>query len=267
MKRLIILSLLLLFSFSQIFSQVKCDVFNLITKIESDNLSISLDTDLPDNTVLLLSVYREYWGKNKSDENGVYYYDEETTVKEWRNTHKISIDQIKWIEDLQKKQKQLASIGVGFEVTKISDTIIVSALITFNQPNQMFGVKNSKLTGTKINISYARTVEDETNIYSPLNEKLKKIPSFANSQSLKVGESCFVSKETPLMPEIEPSDPLSALEKVKSIPSGYLIKILSKKELNNSPWYEVEVYNGGNRVGKGWINSQALMYQTLKYSE
>jgi hypothetical protein len=68
------------------------------------------------------------------------------------------------------------------------------------------------------------------------------------------------------MPEFAPSDPLSALERVKYLSYGSIILILSIKSQVGSPWYEVRAYDKENEfIENGWINSQTLMYQELKF--
>jgi len=91
---------------------------------------------------------------------------------------------------------------------------------------------------------------------------------FVDPFSLKQGEKWAISKETPLMPEIAPSNPMEALEKIKYIPAENYIIIVSVREKENNTWYEVKVLNQNNNlIGKGWINSIALIGQTLQLVE
>jgi len=76
---------------------------------------------------------------------------------------------------------------------------------------------------------------------------------------LQIGQEYQLSEETPLMPELEPTDPLAALQAMEQIPVGTTIKIIKtamrKNEIN--PWYNVEAEG----IGYGWINSIALIGQ------
>ena len=45
-----------------------------------------------------------------------------------------------------------------------------------------------------------------------MGEVLIRKSEYVNYQSLKVNETYAISKETPLMPEFEPSDPISSDE-------------------------------------------------------
>lgn len=82
---------------------------------------------------------------------------------------------------------------------------------------------------------------------------------------LKSGEILVLSRETALMPEIAPENPIEALERVKYILPGNQITILRVSEQYHIPWYEVIVTNpDGNYLGSGWVNSTALVGQTLQ---
>ena len=59
--------------------------------------------------------------------------------------------------------------------------------------------------------------------------------------SLEIGKNYNLSKETPLMPELNPVDPLAAINKIKYIKPGGIINIISIEEKNNTPWYFVNV--------------------------
>lgn len=89
-----------------------------------------------------------------------------------------------------------------------------------------------------------------------LKEAEEKYP-FPYYEHLQVGQEYQLSKETPLMPELEPTDPFAALQQIKYIPVGGTIKILQVATKQGSPWYYVNVAG----IGLGWINSIALMGQ------
>ena len=247
-----------------------CDIQH---KFADNNLSVSLNTDLPDDTVLIMSVSRSYWEKGSSEEYAIDYFSEESTVKEWRNKHDILLDNSKWKAYLENQQNKLASLDLGYEVDKISDSVSVSAIVPMNQSSSKFGDNNSKLTGKKVNTSSLgtvglRTVDDEVTIHYPLEGGKSIKAKYGNPLSLKIGETYSVCKITPLMPELPPSDPMTALENVKYIQEGGLIKIISVRKKDSQPWYKVEVTdNNDQAIAEGWINSTALMGQQLRITE
>ncbi|MFX0194571.1 MAG: hypothetical protein ACFFCW_00490 [Candidatus Hodarchaeota archaeon] len=88
------------------------------------------------------------------------------------------------------------------------------------------------------------------------SQQYQKIP--ADSQNLQIGMFYQISKDTPLMPEFEPIDPLVAIKKIRTVPANSIIKIISKREKRTTPWYYIQF---GQQ--KGWINSIALIGQNI----
>ncbi len=116
---------------------------------------------------------------------------------------------------------------------------------------------------TKENINSTNEIKKEFDV-AEVDKKYNN-SGFVDPFSLKPGEKWSISRKTPLMPEIAPSNPMEALEKVKYIPAENYIIIVSVREKENNTWYAVEVLNQNNDlIGKGWINSIALIGQTLQ---
>jgi len=90
-------------------------------------------------------------------------------------------------------------------------------------------------------------------------EKIPIVPT----RAMKVGQIFQLTKETPLMPEMDPADPLAALSKMRKLPAGSYIKVSKIARKASSPWYQVSSIDRQkkNRLGTGWINSVALMGQ------
>ncbi|MCK4326690.1 hypothetical protein KAW55_08050 [bacterium] len=87
-------------------------------------------------------------------------------------------------------------------------------------------------------------------------------PIVASGQSLRVGQAFQLTKETPLMPELEPADPMAALQKMRRLPSGATIKVLRVVKKHQTPWYFVKATSPSKpSLGSGWINSIALIRQ------
>lgn len=89
--------------------------------------------------------------------------------------------------------------------------------------------------------------------------------STIDARSLNVGKSYRLSKETPLMPEIESADPLEDIAKMKEIPAGAVITIVKVTRKGNTPWYFVQAKASATAVSQsGLINSTALIGQSLE---
>jgi hypothetical protein len=66
-----------------------------------------------------------------------------------------------------------------------------------------------------------------------------------------------------MMPELEPIDPMEALQRIKQLAPGTQITILRVEQKNSAPWFEIRALSSARgALGSGWINSIALMGQS-----
>ena len=248
-------------------AQVVCNKFELVTKVTGSTLELSLDTDLPDNTVVMVSVSRSYLEKGNTATYSVDYFSEKSTVGKWKSKHRISVDSVKWKSALREKQEKMSRLGLGFDVASISEKITARMVAPINQPDPRFGKQNSKLTGKAVRATGLRVVEDEIEIDYPLDSPpvgKSPFPSL-NPLELEVGQTYIVTKQTPLMPSHSPADPIAALQKMKQIPEGGGFKVLDTFDKKGNPWYRVSAFDQRKKqIGTGWINSTALLGQQLK---
>lgn len=80
--------------------------------------------------------------------------------------------------------------------------------------------------------------------------------------TLVVGRSYVLDRETPLMPDPEPADPMAAIAQMKKIPAGSTFFVVTKRTVAGKPWYEVRTALGA--PVSGWFNSTALAGQALE---
>jgi hypothetical protein len=251
--------------------QVVCNKFKLLTKVKGSTLYLSVDTDLPDNTVVFVRVSRDYLEKGNSSTYSVDCFSEKSTIGKWKTKHKISITSEKWKSALRAKQEKMSRLGLGFDVASISDKIEVSMVVAALclQTDPRFGKENSKLTGKALKPRKygGRWVEDTIEIDYPLDSPpvgKSPFPSL-NPLELEVGQTYILSKQTPLMPSHSPADPIAALQQMKQIPKGGVFKVLETVKKKGNPWYKVVALDQRKkRIGTGWINSTALLGQELK---
>lgn len=247
--------------------KIHCEKFDIRHSISGEKLTFSIDTDLPDFTILMVSATRSY--KEKGDDNSAYsidYLSEKGTVKEWRVPREISIADRVFQVNLQDKMDEMAGFDMAFQVSSVSNQIEVSFVVPVNQKNTAFGSRNENLESSLIKPSGLRVIENKIIINKPLGSKVSNIKSNKTSAGkLELGKSYRISKETPLMPEFEPSNPSEALLRTKKLPPGSKITIVSIKTKNNTPWYQVRAYTpSGQSIGEGWINSIALIGQEIQ---
>lgn len=247
-------------------AQVVCNKFKLVTKVKGSTLDLSVDTELPDNTVVMVSVSRSYLEKGNPDIYSVDYFSEKSTVGKWKSRHRIFVDSEEWKSSLRTKQEKMSRLGLGFDVASISDKISVRMVVPINQPDPRFGELNSKLTGKAVTTTGLRVVEDEIELNYPLESPpvgKSPFPSL-NPLELEIGQTYILSEQTPLMPSHSPVDPIAALQKMKQIPKGGVFKVLETFKKRGNPWYKVVAFDQRKkRIGTGWINSTALIGQEL----
>ena len=248
-------------------TQIVCDKFELVTKVTGSTFDLSVDTDLPDNTVVMVSVSRSYLEKGNSATYSVDYFSEKSAIGKWKSEHSVSIAGEEWKTALRAKQEEMSRLGLGFDVASISDKITVSMVVPINQPDPKFGNRNQNLTGKAVRIKGIRVVEDEIEIDYPLNAPpvgKSPFPSL-NPLELEIGQAYVVSKQTPLMLSHSPADPIAAIQQMKQIPQGGGFRVLEVYKEKTNPWYKVIAFDPRTeQIGTGWINSTALLGQQLK---
>jgi len=147
-----------------------CDQFELVTAISGETMQLSLETDLPDDTIISITVNRSYWEQGNSEEYSRPYFEEKSTVGEWRRVHEIDISSERWKQNLKNFQAEMSKSSLGFEVARISDDIEARIVAPINgQTNPGFGERNKYLEGGAVTERYgAKLVEGESQTRRPL---------------------------------------------------------------------------------------------------
>jgi len=253
-------------------AQIVCNQFKIVTKLTGDTLDLSLDTDLPDNAVIFITISRGYLEKGNSARYSVECFSEKGIVGAWRSKHRISVGSKVWKSALREKQEKMSRLGLGFDVASISDKIEVSMAVAAPklQTDARFGTDDdSKVTGKALKPrKYGKPwVVDEIEIDYPLDSPpvgKSPFPSL-NPLELEAGQTYIVTKQTPLMPSHSPADPIAALQKMKQIPEGGGFTVHDTFNKKGNPWYRVSAFDQRKKqIGTGWINSTALLGQQLK---
>jgi hypothetical protein len=91
------------------------------------------------------------------------YFSEKSTLRQWKDPRRISFNNKKWLSALKVKQREMASVGLEFDIEKVTDKI----KIYMAAPHQEgLGKNNENLTGELVNKD--RTVSDEVYLKYPL---------------------------------------------------------------------------------------------------
>lgn len=150
--------------------KVVCNKFNIKTKLQNQTVQVSLDTDLPKNTVIMVTVSRRYKEKGNNSNYAIEYFSQRSTVEKWVTTQSVAVDDLKWETALKIKQKKMKKLGIGFEVDSISNKINVSIIVPINQTSKKFGKDNANLSGKMVKTSGLRTISGEISILYPLKK-------------------------------------------------------------------------------------------------
>jgi hypothetical protein len=202
------------------------------------------------------------------------YFSRKTTVFDLKRPIKAVIDETRWKNELEKTQKLFASIGEPFQVSKISDEVEIGLTVPINQKNPVFGKSNKYLEGPFVSTEGLRTIRIEKKFSVPFDREgagdiVGKRQYSLDPYNLEMNLHYRISKKTPIFQEIKPKDPLKAIAEMKYLPPGSVIRIMKRQLSGSTPYYHVhaKVRGGASHTITGWIDSNALMGQTLSVIE
>ncbi len=243
---------------------VVATVFDLKWQLDGSNLLLSVDTDLPDESEVIVRVNRLYYESGSPTAYGRDYFTESSVISRWREPRQISIDDDAWRADLKSHQDEMARISrdMAFEIGSISNEIGIRAVVHANQTDRRFGGRgNPKLTGPVVSDDGGfKTVSAEESILRPLAGAAPATSSaLAPFDGLKAGNTYRIPKEVPLMPSRNPSseDALANLAKVRHLPANGRVYVIRVDDSENWPWYYVSLPDYEDT--KAWINSVAFI--------
>ena len=137
-------------------AQVQCETFNLKASIQGDSLTFSLDTDLPEDTSVMVTISRGYRLNGGYQQKGgteryplysLNYYSSKAKVSELKIPKTIILDNRKWFVALDARQEELSKVGLRFEVWSVLPSVELKMEVPIRQDNPAFGKNNSNLTG------------------------------------------------------------------------------------------------------------------------
>ena len=162
---------------------IVCDRFELRWELDGEDLLLAIDTDLPDEGELSVSVSRSYYEIGNDTEYARDYLSVFEPVSRWREPRRIPLDADAWRADLAAHQSRMAEIAaaerqagvpaedtVAFEVASIADDVEIRAVLHLNQDDPRFGGRgNPNFSGTATSQSGTAglIVEAEATFESP----------------------------------------------------------------------------------------------------
>lgn len=245
------------------------DKFELQTEFNHPNLIFTLNTDLPTDARIIVSVSRAYTKVDSTNRFPIDYKFIRSTAGELRKPTKVEIDHSAWLRDLEKAKADASRLGLPIRVKAIEPDIEVSATLPINQPDPRFGDKNRYLTGTAV-IAYSgggKGVRTEVSIAAPVTtptSATRRTPSF-DPFNLDLNVGYVLAARVPVMPSPNPRDSMAAIRNMTHAPSGSIIRIETIRVISDVRWYRVTVRDrAGKSLANGWINSVALVGQSLR---
>ena len=131
---------------------VVSDRFALRWELDGGSLLLAVDTDLPDEGELSVSVSRSYFEVGSDEEYARDYLSMSQPVSRWREPRRISLNADAWRENLAAHQAQMEEIA-PFEVATIADAVDIRVVLHTNQDDPRFGGQgNPNLSGTAIRV-------------------------------------------------------------------------------------------------------------------
>ena len=102
---------------------------------------MAIDTDLPDEGELSVTVNRIYYEVGSDNAYARDYFSEFEPVSRWREPRRVALDADAWNADLAAHQNEMAALGadLAFEVARIEDSIRIRAALHINQDDPRFG--------------------------------------------------------------------------------------------------------------------------------
>ncbi len=173
---IIVSGLAVYYVFFSTHEKIVCNQFELEVVLVGYTLVVSLDTDLPDATDVIIQLSRAYERKYPTGEKEVSvanHYRKKSTVSEWRTARRILINTERWRAGIKKQQRRDEKAGLGrFKVENVSDQIEFKMTVPTNQSDPRFGKRNRNLVGKAVTkITSGRIVGAEATFNFPIQAR------------------------------------------------------------------------------------------------
>lgn len=216
------------------------DVYDIPLKTQV-KLNILVSDEISE--VGLRNLLQKLYSSTKA-RSGFKYHSSPTNIYIYAFTSKERAESEQWIAMLAKSYDDA---GPSVSINKRQIARLGA------KPEEKFGLSEEK----RMEI-FGELVLIERRALKEADEKFPIEPE----KSLQVGQKFRLTKDTPLMPELEPADPIAAIERIRTLPPRTIIKVLTVSTKGSKPWYFVEARSRSKGlIGKGWVNSTALIGQ------
>ncbi len=246
--------------------EVVADRFEIQGKLEGDQVTFWLETDLPDNVTVTADVAREYMARTPegSEMYAPTYWSEELTVGALRNPQTVLLDDAQWAEDVERSLTMFAIADYPVAIVSISQVVTVSLMAPGIERLPALEPDARNLTGKAVVVEDGRhLVQAEAAFPYPLSVPVKRETDWVNPEKLQVGQRYRLSRKANVLPEFESADPLVDIANMTVVPGGTVIEIRRIDDSGHSRRYLVRARGDTDTVG-GWISAGGLVAQTLE---
>lgn len=152
-------------------NNVVVDRFEVRASIHDETLTLSLDTDAGDEARVYVEVSRSYRPPGHHVPYPVSYFNETSTVGEWRRSRVLRLDSVLWRMELESRRASLAVLERPISEPAISDDVVVRFTLPPYQPPP-FTAGNANLKGKAVEVEQdARFVSRSVAIRHPLDDR------------------------------------------------------------------------------------------------
>ncbi len=153
--------------------KITCDTFEISADLTGSILKMSLKTDLPPETQIIVVIDRIYYEKDNNKSQGVEYFNEKSTVGFYETLHSITVDNKEWFDKLSAHIEHMTMMNKGGYYDSISNSIHVRITVPTSQENPKFGKRNENLAGVEVTEDRYndRYIQKEVTLNYPLDHK------------------------------------------------------------------------------------------------
>jgi hypothetical protein len=156
---------------------LRCDSFQVNARfvgdesMDSRQVQVSVNTDLPDETEVMVRIDRSWVNTVEGETYAEDYFSEKSTIGQWRNPRTVDLHYSQFVAGLDRAKQIHASIGEPISVGSIDDAIEVSFIVPVGQSDARFAPQNRNLEGSAVKVSYGvmRNVEGKVRLRWPIS--------------------------------------------------------------------------------------------------
>lgn len=130
--------------------KITCDTFDIITDLKGSLLTVSVKTDLPPETQLIIVIERIYHEKDNDKSQGVEYFNDKSTVGTYEHPQSIPVDNEVWFNKLKAHVQRMTLENKGSYYDSIDNYIQVRIAVPTSQESPKFGKQNENLVGLEV---------------------------------------------------------------------------------------------------------------------